>query len=150
MNQWMSNGVWKMRVTGFSATPPTAAPQDQNGWLMTQMWVNITNRKMWPGVLYGPGEAPSNVSDEFVATQSGNNVSSFNTVGGFALGSRNVVFPPGGSYTFSQLFVGGGLNGNDKPVRLLVTFDAAKQNALQGMPHYHMPGNFRIDLTCTR
>jgi len=149
-NQWMSNGVWKMRVTGTSPNPPDATPQNQNGWRVTQTWVNITNRKVWPGGLYGTGEAPTNVSDEFLATQSGNNVSSFNTVGGFALGSRNVVFPPGGSYAFSQLFVGGGLNGNDKPVRLLVTFDATKQNALPGMPHYRKPANFRIDLTCSK
>jgi len=150
LNQWMSNGIWKMRVTAFSPSPPDAKPEDQNGWRVTQTWVNATNRKLWPGGLYGPGEAPSNVSDEFIATQSGNNASSFNVVGGFSLGSRNVVFPPGGSYTFSQLFAGGGLNGADKPVRLLVTFNAAMQNALPGMPHYPKPADFRIDLTCTK
>jgi len=150
MNQWMSNGVWKMRVTAISAVPPDAKPEDQNGWRVTQTWVNITNRKLWPGGLYGPGQAPSNVSDEFLATESGNNASSFNVVGGFSLGSRNVVFPPGSSYTFSQLFAGGGLNGNDKPVRLLVTFNTKIQNALPGVPHYHMPANFRIDLTCSK
>jgi hypothetical protein len=150
MNQWMSNGVWKMRVTGIVPSPPDAAPQDVNGWRATQTWINITNRKLWPGGLYGTGEAPSNVSDEFLATQSGNNASSFNTVGGFSLGSRNITFPPGGSFTFSQLFIGGGLNGTDKPVRLLVTFNATTQNALAGMPHYHTPADFRIDLTCTK
>jgi hypothetical protein len=150
MNQWMSNGVWKMRVTGIVPSPPDAAPQDVNGWRAIQTWINITNRKLWPGGLYGTGEAPSNVSDEFLATQSGNNASSFNTVGGFSLGSRNITFPPGGSFTFSQLFIGGGLNGTDKPVRLLVTFNATTQNALAGMPHYHMPADFRIDLTCTK
>jgi len=150
LNEWMTNGVWKMRVTAFAPSPPDAQPQDQNAWRVTQTWVNDTNRKLWPGGLYGTGEAPSNVSDEFLATQSGNNVSSFNAVGGFALGSRNVVFPPGSSFTFSQLFIGGGLNGNDKPVRLLVTFNAALQNAMSGMPQYRMPANFRIDLTCTK
>jgi hypothetical protein len=150
LNQWMSNGVWKMRATAVTPSPPDAQPQDQNAWHVTQTWVNSTNRKLWPGGLYGPGEAPSNVSDEFLATQSGNNVSSFNAVGGFALGSRNVVFPPRGSYTFTQLFIGGGLNGNDKPDRLLVTFNAAMQDALSGMPHYRMPANFRIDLTCSK
>jgi len=150
MNQWMANGVWKMRVTGITPNPPDATPENQNGWRVTQTWVNVTNRKIWPGGLYSPGEAPSNVSDEFLATLSGNNVSSFNAVGGFALGSRNVVFPPGGSFTFSQLFAGGGLSGTDKPVRLLATFDTAKQNVLLGMPHYRKPANFRIDLTCSR
>ncbi len=150
MNQWMTNGIWKMRVTAITPFPSDAKPEDQYGWHVTQTWVNATSRRLWPDGLYGPGEAPSNVSDEFLATQSGNNASSFNVVGGFALGSRNVVFPPGGSFTFSQLFAGGDLNGTDKPVRLLVTFNAAIQNALPGMPHYRPPADFRIDLTCTK
>jgi hypothetical protein len=150
LNQWMANGIWKMRVTATEPYPTDQKPENQIGWHVTQTWINITNRKLWPGVLFGTGEAPSNVSDEFLATESGNNSSSFNVVGGFSLGSRNLVFPPGASYTFSQLFAGGGLNGIDKPVRLLVTFDTKTQNALSGMPHYHMPANFRIDLTCTK
>lgn len=150
MNQWMSNGVWKMRVTEATGYPPDQIPENQFGWHVTQTWVNITNRKLWPGVLYSPGEAPSNVTDEFLATESGNNASSYNAAGGFALGSRNIVFPPGGSFTFSQLFAGGGMKGTDKPVRLLVTFDVAKQNALPGFPHYRKPANFRINLECSK
>jgi hypothetical protein len=150
LNQWMSNGVWKMRATAFSAVPPDAKPEDQYGWRVTQTWVNITNRTIWPGALPSGDQPPTNVSDEFLATASGNNASSFNVVGGFSLGSRNVAFPPNSSYTFSQLFGGGGLNGNDKPVRLLVTFNTKIQNALPGAPHYHMPANFRIDRSCMK
>jgi hypothetical protein len=154
LNQWMSNGIWKMRVTGF-APPPGVAPQDQNGWIVTQTWVNITDRSVWPGVLgAGPSQPPTNVSDEYLVTQSGNSVSSASAHGGMQLGAQNKVFPPGGSYAFSQLFGGSGLNATDKPVRLLVTFDAATQNSLSGSlssaPHYHIPANFRIDLTCTK
>jgi hypothetical protein len=150
LNQWMSNGVWKMRATAIAAVPPDARPEDQNGWRVTQTWVNITNRKVWPGVLPSGDEPQTNVSDEFLATQSGNNASSFNVAGGLYLGARNIAFTPGSSYTFSQLFGGGGLNGNDKPVRLLVTFNTAIQNALSGAPHYKLPANFRIDLTCSK
>jgi hypothetical protein len=150
MNQWMSNDVWKMRATAFSAAPPDAKPEDQNAWRVTQTWVNITNRTVWPGGLPSGAEPQTNVSDEFLATESGNNASSFNVAGGFYLGSRNIAFPPGSSYTFSQLFGGGGLNGNDKPIRLLVTFNTKIQNALPGVPHYRLPANFRIDLTCTK
>ncbi|HXW52079.1 MAG TPA: hypothetical protein VEJ41_08820 [Candidatus Acidoferrales bacterium] len=154
MNQWMSNGIWKMRVTGFGP-PPGVSAQDQNGWLVTQTWVNMTNRSVWPGVLAnGPSQPPTNVSDEYIVTQSGNSVSSASAAGGFHLGAQNKVFPPGGSYTFSQPFGGSGLNATDKPVRLLITFDAATQNSLSGSlagaPHYHLPANFRIDLTCSK
>lgn len=36
VNQWMSNGVWKMRVTKVSPNPPDATAANQNGWLVTQ------------------------------------------------------------------------------------------------------------------
>lgn len=156
LNEWMSNGIWKMRVTGFGPFPADVAPQDQNGWAVMQTWVNITNRRVWPGGLgNGPAEPPTNVSDEYLVTQSGNSVASASVHGDLQLGSQNKAFPPGGSYTFSQGFGGFGLNASDKPVRLLVTFDTATQNSLSGSlsgaPHYRsMPANFRIDLTCTK
>ncbi len=151
MNQWMSNGVWKMRVTAIGPNPPNAAPKDQFGWLVTQDWVNISKRAVFPGGLGDDDRTlPTNVSDEFLATQSGNNASSFNTVGGFHLGQRNVPFPPGSSYTFQQLFAWSPFDAIDKPTRLLVTFNAATQNALPNVPHYHNPANFRINLECSK
>ena len=150
LNQWMSNSIWRMRVTAFSPYPPDAKPQDQTGWNITQTWVNMTARKVQPGNLYGGETVPSNVTDEFIATQNGNNVSSASVAGGLSMSFRLHVFQPHESYTLTQLFLGGGLNGSDKPIRVLVLFDTATQNKLSGVPHYHMPANFRINLTCTK
>src|SRR5579864_460471 len=147
LNQWMSNSIWRMRVTALSPYPPDAKPEDQTGWNVTQTWVNMTARKVQPLSI---GAMPSNVTDEFIATQSGNNVSSASVAGGLSMSFRFHVFQPHESYTFTQLFLGGGLNGNDKPVRVLVLFDTATQNKLPGVPHYHLPANFRINLTCTK
>jgi hypothetical protein len=156
MNQWMSNGVWKMRVLAVTPNPPGTTAADQYGWRVRQEWVNVTRVKVFPGGL--PDESnrvvPTNVSDEFLATKSGSNSSSFNVVGGFSLGARNVAFLPGVPYTFDQLITGGGLDPADPPTRLLVTFDTASQDKaikwLKDMPvpQYRKPANFRISLLC--
>jgi len=152
MNQWMSNGIWKVRVTAIGPNPAGAAPKDQFGWLVTQEWVNSTKRWVLPGGLFDQGRkvTPTNVTDEYLVTQSGNNASSANAVGGLQLGSRNIDWPPGGSFTFQQRFVWSPFVASDKPVRLLVTFDVAHQNAIADVPHYRKPANFRIDLTCSK
>ncbi len=154
MNQWMSNGVWKMRVLAVGPAPPDLTkPGDQFGWRITQEWVNVTHGKVYPGVLPDVTNrvAPTNVSDEFLATKNGNNGSSFNTVGGFALGARNVPFAPNVPYTFTQLIGWSPLDAADAPIRLVVTFDTAKQSAVKlpfAVPQYHKPANFRISLAC--
>ena len=153
MNQWMSNGVWKMRVTKVVPYPVGGSPEGQNGWLVTQTWVNVSRTKVYPGALPDiPNRvAPTNVSDEFLATKSGNNASTFNTVGGFHLGQRNVPFKPGDPYTFDQLISWSPFDRTDTPTRLLVTFDAAAQKKVHlniPVPQYRTPADFRIDLTC--
>ncbi len=153
MNQWMSNGVWKMRVLAVTPFPVGTKARDQIGWHVRQEWVNITHGKVFPGSVADPGDrvAPTSVSDEFLSTKSGNNTSSANVVGGFALGSRNIPFPPGVPYTFDQLISGGVFNAADAPTRLLVTFDTATQKKEMvsiPVPQYRMPANFRISLTC--
>lgn len=153
MNQWMSNGVWKMRVLAVFPNPVGAQAKDQNGWRVRQEWVNISHGKVYPGVLPDAGNrvSPTNVSDEFLATQNGNNASTFNVVGGFALGARNVPFAPNEPYTFEQLIAGGNLSPSDAPTRLLVTFDSTSQRKVKlpyAVPQYRTPANFRISLTC--
>ncbi|MGH7839590.1 MAG: hypothetical protein ACREQC_17445, partial [Candidatus Binataceae bacterium] len=153
MNQWMSNGVWKMRVLKVMPFPEGAAAANQGGWSVVQEWVNVTHGKVFPGGLPDIGNrvAPTNVSDEFLATKGGNNASTFNTVGGFHLGARNVPFAPGEPYTFSQLIAWNPLDPADTPTRLLVTFDVTSQNAEKlsiPVPRYRNPANFRINLAC--
>jgi hypothetical protein len=153
MNQWMSNGVWKMRVLAVGPNPAGADAKSQLGWRVKQEWVNITHGKVYPGVLPDVPDkvAPTNVSDEFLATKSGNNASSANTAGGLALGGRNIPFAPGVPYTFEQLIVWSPFDPADVPTRLLVTFDVSKQDAVHlpiAVPHYRKPANFRINLGC--
>ena len=153
LNQWMSNGIWKMRVTAIGPNPVGAAPKDQFGWLVTQTWVNATNRGILTDGLNDQGTkfVQTHVTDEFLVTQSGNNASSANAVGGLRLTNKpGYDWPPGSDYTFSQLFVWSPFDATDAPVRLLVTFDDKTQNALPGLPHYKKPADFRIDLTCTK
>lgn len=142
MNEWMSNGVWKMRVT-------TIAPKEQYGWTVSQEWVNATGRPLYPGVLPSGPALETNVTDEYLVTQGGISAASGNTAGD--LGTLwNHRFAPGGTFAFDQLFGWSPFDPNDKPIRLLVTFDAAKQNKLAGHPHYLKPANFRISLDCTK
>lgn len=153
MNQWMSNGVWKMRVLAVIPAPTGTDAKSQIGWRIRQEWVNVTHMKVFPGVLADPGNhvAPTNTSDEFLATQNGKNASSGNTAGGFALGQRNVPFLPGVPYTFEQLIGWSPFDPADAPTRLLVTFDTATQKKTKlsfPIPQYRMPANFRISLTC--
>ena len=154
VGEWMSNGIWKMRVDSLGTNPPTLTkPSDQFGWLVTQTWVNISGRGVLPGFLFDQGQkyVPTNVTDEFMATQGGKSASSANAVGGFKLGRKpGYDWKPGESWTFPQLFVWGNFDPTDKPIRLLVTFNDKQQNALPNVPHYHGTPNFRIDLTCTK
>lgn len=153
MNQWMSNGVWKMRAESITGNPADQPQQNWFGWRVSQTWVNISGRGVVPRSFEDQGGkfAPTNVADEYLATQGGKSGSSANAAGGFQLGSKpGYDWAPGASYTFSQLFTWGGFDANDKPVRLLVTFDDKKQNAMAGVPHYRKPANFRIDLTCSK
>ena len=154
MNQWMSNGVWKMRVLGVVPNPHGAAAKDQNGWLVNQEWVNVTHMKVYIGNLGDEGHriAPTNVMDEFLATKSGNNSSSSNVAGGFAFSERSTPFEPGVPHTFEQLIAGGNLDPADAPTRLIVAFDTDTQrkikSSVMSIPQYRMPANFRISLTC--
>ena len=153
MNQWMSNGVWKMRVLAVVPSPAGATAKNQYGWTVRQEWVNVSSGKVYPGVLPDAGNrvSPTNVSDEFLATKSGSNASTFNTVGGFHLGARNVPFAPGVPYTFDQLIAWSPFDPADVPTRLLVTFDTAAQSKVKlpyAVPQYRKPANFRISLAC--
>jgi len=152
MNQWMSNGVWKMRVLAVTPFPVGTTARNQFGWHVRQEWVNILPYKVQPrGFDEGNHVSPTSVSDEFLAMKSGSNISSANVVGGFGLGQRNIPFLPGVPYTFEQLISGGLFNAADPPVRLLVTFDTDTQKKIKltiPVPRYRMPANFRISLLC--
>lgn len=160
MNQWLSNGIWRMRATNISTFPPTLnKPADQIGWVVTQTWENVSGRRVRSGQNQDnptghPGNDffPTNVGDEFLATQNGNNASTANVNGGFALQATlpRDDWSPGQSGSFKQLFTWGNFDPTDKPIRLLVTFNDKLQNATPGVAHYRKPADFRIDLTCSK
>ena len=144
MNQWISNGVWKMRATAIAPDNNNDPTSPQIGWMITEDWVNLTSRPLAP--------SDSLMQDQYLITAGGQNTPATNSAG-TSMNQEQLVFrtfPPGGSFTYQQRFRWAPLNPSDKPVKLLVQFDAAKQNVRVGLPHYKTPANFRIDFTCTK
>jgi uncharacterized protein YcfJ len=61
------------------------------------------------------------------------------------------TFAPGSSFTYQQQFIQIPFDTADKPVKLIVTFDAATEKKLTNRPQYKVnPPNFRINLECTK
>jgi len=142
MNQWMANGIWRMRATAIA---PDMNGSQQIGWAITQQWVNQTKKPLAP--------ADTNVSDEQLVFKSGNTVSSTNsTVSSLSQGKRDdTTIAPGDTLTYQQLFRPGNFDPADTPVKLLILFDAKKQNARTTAPHYTgNPANYRIKLDCAK
>jgi hypothetical protein len=144
MKEWLSNGVWKMRVTAIAPDNNDDPTSPQIGWMLSQDWVNLTSRALEPSDTYS--------KDEYLITASGNNIPSSNSTG-TSLNMNQLAyhsFPPGGSFTYQQRFRWAPFSAADKPTKLLVTFDAESANKRAGWPHFRMPANFRIDLSCTK
>jgi hypothetical protein len=148
LNQWMSNGIWKVRVTAVGLA------SSNFGWLVTQTWLNVSGHGATNDGNNDQGTKflATHVTDEYLTTQGGKSGSSANAVGGLKLASKpgGWDWKPGESWTFQQVFVWGNFDPTDKPIRLLVTFDDKSQNAIAGVPHYRKPADFRIDLTCSK
>lgn len=141
-NQWLSDGIWKMRAT--SIMPDMGNPGDTNqyGWLVAEDWVALVKTS----------PANTNVGDQFLVTASGQNVAASNsTVATLTAQTLDYHdFAKGELFSYKQNFRWSPLDVNDKPTRLLVTFNAQAQNQREGLPHFKLPANFRIDLTCTK
>ncbi|HEY7981048.1 MAG TPA: hypothetical protein VID19_06160 [Candidatus Eremiobacteraceae bacterium] len=141
MNQWMSNGVWRMRVTATAPYPNDGGPQ--TGWKVTEDWTSLAHQSIAAGdtfisiqqLVLGNGDTLT--SDAGVSTSG-----SFYQLAGH-------VFAPGSSFTYQQLFVQIPFDTVDKPVKLIVTFDAATERKITYRPQYKVnPPNFRISLEC--
>jgi hypothetical protein len=144
MNQWISNGIWKMRATAVAIDNNNDPTSPQIGWMITEDWVNLASRPLAP--------SDANAEDQYLITASGQNTPATNSAGA----SMNLqqltfrTFAPGSSFNYQQRFRWSSVDPSDKPSKLLVTFNAVAQNARVGAPHYKTPANFRIDLTCTK
>ncbi|HEY7994240.1 MAG TPA: hypothetical protein VID24_08520 [Candidatus Eremiobacteraceae bacterium] len=140
-NQWLSNGLWKMRARTVSPDDDDAGPQI--GWLVAEDWVALVNSS---------SAGDTGMGDQFLITTSGDDVASSNSTVATLTWQRLAYheFAPGGGFSYSQNFRWAPFDPTDKPVRLLVTFDSVAQNKRDGVPHYKGLADFRIDLTCTK
>jgi len=143
MNQWMSNGVWRVRATALGPDNGNGGPQI--GWMITEDWVSLVHRAIAPG--------NTNVTDQQLVFAGGNTVASSNSAG-TTMNMADLLartFPPGGSFTYQQRFrPTGPFAASDKPVKLILTFNATAEKKNANAPQYKNPANFRISLTCTK
>ncbi|MBV8280923.1 MAG: hypothetical protein JO347_02520 [Candidatus Eremiobacteraeota bacterium] len=143
MNQAMSNGLWRVKVTsiGPDMGNDNAA---QIGWMITEEWANLSSRPLTP--------YDTLVTDQQLVFASGNSAASSDSVGTSASFAQLTLhtIAPSSAFSYQQRFRPGAFNATDKPVRLLVTFNASAQNQRTNAPHYKTPANFRIDLTCSK
>lgn len=142
VNQWMSNGVWRVRATAIAPDSPDGT---QIGWAVTEQWTSQAKRKIAP--------SETLVTDQQLVLASGDTIASSNSAGSSMSTAKLTFneFAPGGTLTYTQLFRPTGFNATDKPVKLIVTFDAAGENQRANMPHYTtVPPNYRISLGCVK
>jgi hypothetical protein len=145
VNQWLSNGLWRVRVTKLA--PSTDPSNNQpNGWLVTQDWVNLTGRSIIPN--------STSMLDQQLVFPNGDTVSSgfatMTTLNFQQLGYH--TFAPGGTFTFSQRFwPGANYDASIKPTKLLIMFDAVGEAKNSDLPQFHSgPPNIRVKLDCAQ
>jgi hypothetical protein len=150
MNQWMFNGVWRMRVTSV-AFHPTTAPPGINGWDVTMQWGNGTSQA---------GLSPVNTMKQPLVLQlaNGDTLTTTDSTTG-TLNEQQLdyhTFPQSGQFTYTQsFFATQTLDPSNKPAKLLVTFDVPKYRQTYGsngkLFRQKTRGyNYRIDLTCSK
>lgn len=149
MNQWMFNGVWRVRVTNVAFHPAGDAVP---GWDVTMQWNNGTS-------FTGISPIDTMKTDLVLALANGDTMTATDSTRG-SLNQQQLdfhTFPASGQFTYTQTFYGSQtLDQNNKPTKLLVQFDVPKYR--QSHPgadakfwKLKTPGyNYRIDLTCSK
>lgn len=143
LNQWVANGLWKMRVTEVRPEMNNGTPI---GWQVTEGWVNISGRKMSPANSWITDQQLGSANDDTVS--SGNN-----TLTGLKFGELNSHdFAPGASYTHVQSFRYDrpAFDQSNKPVKLLIVFDVGAYKYFNCKPFPGSPPNFRISFGCQK
>lgn len=148
MNQWMFNGVWRVRVTNVAFRP---AGDHANGWDVSMQWANGTS-------LSGISPVDTKINELVLALANGDTLTANDSTTG-ALNEQQMAFhsfPASGQFSYTQMFLSGTtLDENNAPAKLLVTFDVAGYRKAAGPnakfwklrePAY----NYRIDLTCKK
>lgn len=149
LNQWMFNGVWRVRVTKVAFHP---AGDVTNGWDVTMQWNNGTS-------IAGLTPTDTRKQDMVLALANGDTLSATDSTHG-NLNQQQLdfhSFPASGQFTYTQTFFSSQtLDQANKPEKLLITFDAAgylKTHPGKDAKFWNVktPGyNYRIDLTCSK
>jgi hypothetical protein len=152
LNQWMFNGTWRVRVTNVAFHPASAGNPDADAWAVAMQWANGTSNA-------GVSPVDTNAQDIVLGLQNGDTITTTDSSTG-NLSQQQLffhTFPAAGQFSYTQVFLAPNLDQNNKPVKLLVTFDVPKYN--KNHPgssgkfwRTRSPGgyNYRIDLTCSK
>lgn len=148
MNQWLFDGVWRVRVTNVAFEPKGDRPA---AWAVTMQWGNGTS---YAGIT----PTDTRVQDMVLALANGDTLTATDTTTGNLTQQKLFFhsFPASGQYTHVQQFYGDTLDENNKPAKLLITFDIAgyrkaNPNNTGKFWKQKTPGyNYRVDLTCTK
>jgi hypothetical protein len=150
MNQWMFNGVWRVRVTSVVWQPKDA--DHINAWLVTTQWGNGTT-------FAGITPVDTYIQDPVLALANGDTMAASDLTTGTLIAQKLAYhsFPASGQFTHTQVYGSvDPLDPNNKPAKLLITFDVAKYkvnnpNGSGKFWNQKTPGyNYRINLTCTK
>ncbi len=151
LNQWMFNGVWRVRVNNV-AWHPADATSALTGWDVTMQWRNGTSYA-------GISPLDSIKQDMVLGLANGDTISAADTTTS-RMNQQQLdyhTFPASGQFTYTQNFLSSQtLDQNNKPAKLLITFDVPQYKAYH--PHntgklWNMktPGyNYRINLACSK
>ena len=142
LNQWLSNGVWRVRVSNLE---PYTHDNQQVGWQLTEDWVNLTSHTTAPGF--------TTLQDQQLALKSEDTVSSGNSTL-TTLTSQKLTFhdfAPGGSFKHTQPFwPNPPFESANTPSKLLIMFDAKREAQNSTAPQFSGPANIRVNLGCSK
>lgn len=144
LNQWMFNGIWRVRITGVE--PNINDSGKQTGWAVSEEWVNASKATIEPiDVLKG---------EQQLILASGDTIASTNSTGSTLTEQKLDYhdFAPGASFSHKQTFIlYTDVDPSNKPVKLLLLFDAKGMKERPNKPQY-APGiaNFRIAFKCSK
>lgn len=139
-NQWMSNGLWRVRATAIA---PANDAVPQIGWKVSEEWTSLAHQSIAAG--------DTNIGVQQLVLGNGDTLESDAgvTTSGSFFELAGHTFAPGSSFTYQQQFIQIPFDAVDKPVKLIVTFDAATEKKITYRPQYKVnPPNFRINLEC--
>jgi hypothetical protein len=114
MNQWLFNGVWRVRATKVE---PFMDGSQQVGWQVTESWRNGTTQEIAPN--------DSMLQDQVLQLDDGSSIAaSVNNTGTMSMGViGGHSLSQAAQFTYSQVFRAPAFNPSAKPKAVTVLFD---------------------------